>query len=105
MAGPLGTRGFWEYKSDGGNTYQIKHRDADATATSMTPAVADANPDKPLNLKCRGVWAQSTLGRRLFICGTNADTLYTSGGTISCDGASWKVTGRHGERQLGSATG
>jgi hypothetical protein len=105
MAGPLGTRGFWQYTSDSGNIYTVRSRDADNVAIGNTPDTRDGHPSRPSSLKPRYVWGLAPDGsRRKFHVGSTSNPAYHTPGSLTVDGITFQITGRVGERDFGTVS-
>jgi len=102
--GPLGQFGYFQYVSDIGKTYSVRHRVADAVAMGLAAAAAGV-PGLPRNFvprHCNGTEAASGKTRKLPV-DTSSNAFYVAGGIVTVDGIAFKITGRTGEKASGQA--
>lgn len=96
----LGERRYYAYTDDTGETYTYLTDEDLGTAVGAT--LDDSNPPFPRRFEPRGVYVQDTEGNRKFlICPTTDNTYYSSNSSqdITIDTATFKTTGRRGEKQ------
>lgn len=95
----LGSRSWWLYTDDTGETYSTQLDDTNAEVMGFEKN--DENPNLPRRFTMRGVYAENAAGDRKFLPAPTADSdVYSSNIsiTLDIDGEEWKTTGRKGEK-------
>lgn len=94
-----------DYTDDTGVLHTISQRTAVQAAVGNVVATG-ANPGRPAGWKLRHIQAYTvvsgkTLRKRIVIGDPTNDLFDTAaGGTFSCDGVTWTVAGRIGEKRV-----
>jgi len=104
MPGVLGLRSLYTYLSDSGEEYFVVLDTSIGEAGGFSPAPSDApGGTYPRGWKMRHVYGEQDDGTRMKLPVTGPDnSLYVNGGTFSCQGFSWTVRGRIGEKRPGA---
>lgn len=98
----LGVRRYYQYTTDGGNTY--KYLTDETLGTAMNATLNDTAPNLPKRFKPRGVYIQGTVAgqkvRKFVISPTSDNTTYAAEAStaVTIDGVNFGTTGRKGEQ-------